>query len=479
VNEAKRQILSGFLKFFDLALMVLAFGLATSILVSRSRTLSVVEFFSLRFKLSTGINFVLMLVVWNFIFRACDLYESRRLSTRRSESLDAVVATSLATGSLGAYALIAGFKMITPTFLTLFWMFASISLVLGRFAGRQLLRMLRRRGRNVHHIVILGTNPRAIEFANRLQSKPELGYRIVGFVDEDWTGTREFKKTQHRLCCDFDGLSDYLRHNVIDEVAIYLPLRSFHEKASQWTELFEKHGIAMRFGLDIFNLKISRSHADLLDGDPHITARSSRLEGWAIFLKRSFDFVVSLLLLIPLAPLLLLVALMVKISSEGPVFFRQKRVGLNKRHFVMFKFRTMILDAERIQPELLALNEMTGPVFKIKNDPRITPLGRFLRRTSIDELPQLLNVLSGDMSLVGPRAMSLRDYQFFNEDWQRRRFSVRPGITCLWQVKGRSSIPFEQWMELDMQYIDRWSLWLDLKILALTIPAVLKGSGAA
>src|SRR5262249_11463666 len=183
--------------------------------------------------------------------------------------------------------------------------------------------------------------------------------------------------------------------------------------------------------------------------------------------------------LIALAPALAAIALLVKLTSEGPILFQQERLGLNKRRFVMYKFRSMVPDAEKLMAGLQALNEARGPVFKIKNDPRITPIGRFLRRTSLDELPQLFNVLRGDMSLVGPRPLPVRDYEGFNEDWQRRRFSVRPGITCLWQVNGRSKITFEHWMKLDLQYVDEWSIWLDMKILVQTIPAVTKGSGAA
>jgi exopolysaccharide biosynthesis polyprenyl glycosylphosphotransferase len=190
------------------------------------------------------------------------------------------------------------------------------------------------------------------------------------------------------------------------------------------------------------------------------------------------DILLSGVLLILLSPLFLLVTLLIKVTSRGTVFFAQRRVGYNGRQFSCLKFRTMVENAEERKKELLYLNEMTGPVFKIKNDPRVTPFGRWLRKLSIDELPQLINVLWGDMSLVGPRppVPSEVDQYHLND---RRRLSMKPGITCLWQVSGRNRIPFEKWMELDRQYIDRWSLALDLKILVKTIPAVLRGSGAS
>ena len=184
-------------------------------------------------------------------------------------------------------------------------------------------------------------------------------------------------------------------------------------------------------------------------------------------------------MLIALSPVFLLAAILTKLTSAGPVFFAQKRLGRGKRIFSMYKFRSMVPDAEQRQAELEHLNEATGPVFKIQCDPRITSLGKYLRRSSIDELPQLWNVLKGDMSMVGPRPLPVRDYKGFNEDWQRRRFCVRPGITCLWQVNGRSAIPFEKWMQLDLDYIDRWSLELDARILLRTIPAILLARGAS
>jgi exopolysaccharide biosynthesis polyprenyl glycosylphosphotransferase len=258
-----------------------------------------------------------------------------------------------------------------------------------------------------------------------------------------------------------------------------LPLRSFYERSSEVAARCQLQGITARLGGEIFSQQKARARAEMFEDDDFI-AMDTGVRAWgALFAKRALDIVLSLVLLILLGPLFLVVALLIKLSSPGPIFFSQERVGVNKRRFLIHKFRTMVPDAERMLPELEGQNEASGPVFKIKKDPRITPMGKILRRTSIDELPQLLNVLKGDMSLVGPRPLPIRDYEGFREDWQRRRFSVRPGITCLWQVTGRSSVGFEEWMKLDLQYMDEWSIWLDLKILARTIPVVMKGTGAA
>jgi exopolysaccharide biosynthesis polyprenyl glycosylphosphotransferase len=477
--EAKRRLLMSSVKIFDLVALMFSFGLAMVVGAPRLGTTSLADFLSIKVKLWNFITFVAMLAIWHCIFALFGLYESKRLATRRSESIVAIKATAFVTLFLLVSAEVCKMKFVTPVFFLLFWVSGTVAVVAGRLAGRLFLANLRRKGWNLHHIAILGTNPRAIEFARKIQAKTELGYRIVGFVDDKWSGTEYFLRTGYTLCCGLAELPAYLRHNVVDEVAIYLPLRSFHEHTSRLARVFEEHGLVMRFDSDILNLKIARPRADVLDGDAHITAHSGGSGGWALFVKRVIDLVGSLVLLVLLSPLFLVVAILVRATSDGGVFFRQKRVGLNKRQFTMYKFRTMVQGAEGLQQELIHMNEMTGPVFKIKDDPRVTPLGRILRKTSIDELPQLFNVLVGDMSLVGPRAMSVRDYQLFNEDWQRRRFSVRPGITCLWQVSGRNSIPFEQWMKMDLEYMDEWSLWLDMKILARTISAVLKGSGAA
>jgi len=272
---------------------------------------------------------------------------------------------------------------------------------------------------------------------------------------------------------------DFLRRNVVDEVAVYLPFGSFYRHSSEVALLCEQHGITMRFNSDIFGSKNTRWRAEEFDGDQYVATYTLHSELWPYTIKRLLDITVAACALLVFAPILLVAAIGIKLSSPGPVFFLQERLGISKRRFKIYKFRTMVPNAEKLMAALEKDNEATGPVFKMKNDPRITRFGRALRKSSIDELPQLFNVLKGDMSLVGPRPLPVRDYEGFNEDWQRRRFSVKPGITCLWQVNGRSGISFDQWMLLDLQYMDEWSLWLDLKILAKTVPAVIRGEGAA
>jgi len=240
----------------------------------------------------------------------------------------------------------------------------------------------------------------------------------------------------------------------------------------------EEEGVKFRFMADIFDLSAARISLATIVGVPLLTLEPVAQDESQLFVKRLIDLSLTVMTL-PLAlPLFGLIALAIKLDDGGPVFFVQERVGLKKRLFPMLKFRTMVVNAEEILKDIEHLNEADGPNFKIADDPRITRTGRFLRSTSLDELPQLINVLRGEMSLVGPRPMSIRDVDLFTKGIQRKRFSVKPGITCIWQISGRSNLPFNKWLELDLEYIDTWSLSLDLMILLKTIPVVLLRKGA-
>jgi exopolysaccharide biosynthesis polyprenyl glycosylphosphotransferase len=470
------------IRVFDLVLLAASFGVAALPMARAQGLVSFSQFLSLRIKLQNFVVFFVLLWIWNSIFLMLGLYNSKRMHARRTEAIDIAKATTLSAILLGLASFLLGFRMVTPTFVGIFWVCSTSVIVVSRVAIRTYLRELRKHGRNLRNMLVVGTNSRAIEFAKTIRSKPELGYRILGFADDEWEGAEDLQKNGWSLMCNLEDLRKFLRRSVVDEVVIAVPLRSFHNDASEIATMCEQQGIVLHVLSDLFNLKQRPPIAAEFEGSSLITHGSGIGEGWPIVIKRVIDFTLSLVLLIMLAPLLAVVAILIKLTSPGPIFFIQKRIGFNKRPFPIYKFRTMVADAERKLQDIEHLNEVSGPVFKIKNDPRVTPVGKFLRKTSIDELPQLFNVLSGDMSLVGPRPLQLRDYELFTEageDWQRCRFSVRPGITCLWQVNGRSSLPFHQWMELDLQYVRNWSLWLDMQILAKTIPAVLRGSGAA
>ena len=247
----------------------------------------------------------------------------------------------------------------------------------------------------------------------------------------------------------------------------------------QSIQVCELEGVDVWLMADFFQTRISQTTADELNGQPMLVFSTGPLASWQSIGKGLMDRVGSFLILIAVFPIMLLTAIAIRLGSKGPVFFYQQRAGLNGHPFRMYKFRTMVTNAEQLKQELASLNEMSGPVFKITKDPRITPIGRFLRKWSIDELPQLWNVFLGDMSLVGPRPLPVDEVARFDDPAHRRRLSVKPGLTCLWQVSGRNNVKdFKEWVRLDLEYIDNWNLWLDVKILFRTVPAVFSGAGA-
>ncbi len=275
-----------------------------------------------------------------------------------------------------------------------------------------------------------------------------------------------------------DDLAESLHKHAVGRV-IFVGGHTQLAQLQEYIGICEIEGVEAWLSADFIRTSIARPDFDAFGTKPMLVFRAAPSVSWALMCKHLFDRFVALLALVLFSWLFVLLALAVRMSGPGPVIFRQARGGKNGRPFTMFKFRTMVTDAEMQRDELQRMNQMSGPVFKVEKDPRVTRIGRFLRKTSLDEWPQLFNVLRGDMSLVGPRPLPLYEVEKFETTAQRRRLSMKPGITCLWQISGRSNITsFEQWVKLDLEYIDNWSLWLDAKILLRTVPVVLFGFGA-
>ena len=329
-------------------------------------------------------------------------------------------------------------------------------------------RLLRRRS-----AIIVGTGRRAAMLRARLQSHYSQ-FEFHGSIDDVYMGTDAEKDIYLGPISELENL---LKTHPIEIVLIGLPMKSRYDDIQRVINICEAVGVESQYMQDIFETSQARVQVHLQDPQ-NFTVWSTANRDPKQHLKRAFDLIGASLLLAIFSPFMLAAAIAVRLSSPGPVLFVQQRYGRHRKRFPMFKFRSMVADAEAQQKKLEAINEAQGPVFKLKSDPRVTRVGAFLRKTSIDELPQLFNVLRGEMSLVGPRPLPLRDVSRFEETWLLRRFSVRPGLTCLWQVNGRSNTSFDYWIKQDLLYIDHWSLGLDLKILVQTIPAVLRGSGA-
>ena len=459
MTTARRHIFLKLFKLFDAGLMMASFVVASLPFLHSSRVVSAAQFFSMRIKLGNFAIFVALVVIWHFCFNLFGLYASRRLSSRVWEALDVVRATSLGSVAILAAAALFHIRMVTLPFLGLFWLISTTGTIASRLVMRATLASARRHGLNLRQVLIVGTNDRARAFCQSIESRPELGFRVIGFVDEDRPGFQRTELVGHEVVSDFSGTTHFLRTNVVDEVVVALPMRSLHAEASQIALVCEEQGIPVRLLPDIFNLKLAKPKAEQWEGDhPHITHSTGLAEGWPVLAKRAFDLGASAIALLLLSPMLFLVALLIMLTSPGPIFFMQERVGLSKRRFRIFKFRTMVVDAEKRMKEIEHMNEATGPVFKIKDDPRITAIGKFLRKTSVDELPQLINVFLGDMSLVGPnrcRCGTMKDSARIGNDvvsacvpvspvygrsWDAVRFRSKDGWSWTWSIStaGRS-----------------------------------------
>jgi exopolysaccharide biosynthesis polyprenyl glycosylphosphotransferase len=323
-----------------------------------------------------------------------------------------------------------------------------------------------------HEVVLVGSGPRAQELFAQLERSPE--YEVVGIIDDQFHGTAEM---QEKYLGGIDDLDQILRDHPVRTVYCSLPIKTMYATAQRAISICEQMGVEVRHSARLFTTEIAQFDAHA-SGDGLTAILRMVRKGSRNYFKRAIDVAGASFLLLATSPVVLLAAIAIKLTSPGPVFFGQERYGLDRRRFRIWKLRTMVIDAEALQARYESMNEVSGPVFKIRRDPRITRVGGWLRSTSIDELPQLWNVLKGDMSLVGPRPLAVRDVRRIDNSSHLRRFSVKPGITCVWQISGRNSVDFETWIRQDLEYIDKWSLLLDLRILLMTVPVVLARKGA-
>ena len=420
--------------------------------------------------------FAAVLVVWGVLLGVQQAAAPAELATLRREVVVAVRIPVLGALAIAAAGYLLRFDFVSRPFLLLFAATNAAALAGARVAERRTRWGARLVEVPERVVLVVGVNDHAVALAKLVASHRAWGFTLKGLVDPgEGAGG------------DVDGLPvvatvgevpELLTREVVDEVVIAVPTRQLGELEGLLLACQEL-GVRVRVALQPFPHLTPRVDVEVLDGVPLLTFATMPTAPLALFVKRVLDVVAALVILVLTSLLWPVIALGVRLSSPGPVFFRQVRCGRGGRRFTLLKFRTMVEDAERRRSDVEHLNVIPdGPAFKAPDDPRITAVGRWLRRWSLDELPQLLNVLRGDMALVGPRPAIPGEVARY-APWQRRRLAMKPGLTCLWQISGRSDLDFATWMELDLAYIDHWSLWLDLKILALTFPAVLGGRGAA
>jgi exopolysaccharide biosynthesis polyprenyl glycosylphosphotransferase len=415
-----------------------------------------------------------ILPAWAIIFYGSGLY-GRRLSRTVHTEISRLLRAIILCGFVFSVAIVAArLQYVSRPFILIFLLANVLFVAIGRALVRAIVleNTVRRR------VLVAGGQKEVMRAAASVDAHRDWGLEVVGVLS-DGTWTAEAASPYHFLGRYEDIQRLVQGETVVDEVLI-APATGHLDELRALEGLFlglEEQGVVTRLVVNFLPQSLSDVSFDEFGGIPMLTFSTAPRDELLLFARRCADFALASLLLSILSPVFLVVSALIKLTSPGPVLFRQPRCGLHGRPFTFLKFRSMRLGADAMKPALAAFNEMDGPAFKMTNDPRVTPIGRFLRRTSLDELPQLWNILKGEMSFVGPRPAVIEEVRQY-QPWQRRRLSMKPGLTCLWQVSGRNELTFDEWMRLDLEYIDNWSLWLDLKIALKTIPAVVRGRGA-
>ena len=435
------------------------------------------EFLAVRITVKNLIEAALFLLACVVSFRVFGLSRPSLAAPFWKEMLRVAKACTVASVFALIFPLTSQTGAFTGRIVLYFLPVAIVSCLCGRLVAHAFADRVTRALTVRRDLIIVGSGPRAAGLYEHLR-EPHHGYpRVLGFVDSPNAHLVPAAITRQMLGT-LDDLEDILMKQPVDEVLIALPAKSCYDQIQTAIQTCERAGVEAKYLSDVFELSLAKPKFEPDAQTPVVSLRVVQDDD-RLLVKRCMDIIGATVGLILFGPLMLVIAAAIKLTSPGPAFFTQQRYGLHKRRFRMYKFRTMVPDAEKLQEKFESHNEAQGPVFKIHNDPRITSFGRMLRKTSLDELPQFLNVLSGEMSLVGPRPLPKRDVSKFDDASLMRRFSVKPGLTCLWQVNGRSNTDFDHWIAFDLKYIDNWSLSLDLEILAKTFPSVLSGRGAA
>lgn len=491
---SKQQIISRTYVLSDLLALLVAFIVAIAIAGEEATGLSFYDILSTRYTIGNIAGFTILVCLWLLVFQWMNLYQVYQPAQYRRRKpfvdlLKNVLAIGAACGIgsviFAAAGLFFHISLLTRAFFLIFFPCVMLLDLMLRRATLHSLKNLSLGDRNERNVLIVGSNEVAHNYAKMIKANRDFGYRLLGFLDD------RIVYQGMKVVPYFGKLNDFvklLQKMVVDEVVIVMPMNAHRDEINKLINRAHGAGVSVRFpAAQLFSglarRKTYRIRTEAMPGPARapnldVVVYSGHQIGWAYLAKRLLDLFLSTVLIILTAPIMLVAALFILLREGRPVLFIQERYGYNHRIFRLYKFRTMVKEAENLQEILRARNERDGPAFKMRKDPRTTPVGRWLRKTNIDELPQLFNILKGDMSLVGPRPISLTDYARIDGVSQRRRLSVLPGLTGTWQVSsGRGEISFQEWMRMDLEYIDGWSLGTDLAILAKTATVVLLGKG--